>query len=165
MGAEPSATEEAALPAEEAALPAASVAEEMALPAESVAEAMAEPAESVAEEMALPAESVAEASSEEMLALAEIEGEEHVRRAYEQGRGVIFIGAHLGYWEQQGIEHAVAWKPFSIMVPRLAKVPVAGSIRPTLTGVFCASAGPAAAMAAARARRVRVVFMSSPFIV
>jgi KDO2-lipid IV(A) lauroyltransferase len=53
---------------------------------------------------------------EEMLALAEIEGEEHVRRAYEQGRGVIFIGAHLGYWEQQGIAHAVSWKPFSIMV-------------------------------------------------
>jgi KDO2-lipid IV(A) lauroyltransferase len=53
---------------------------------------------------------------EEMLALTEIEGEEHVLRAYEQGRGMIFVGGHIGYWEQQGIEHAVSWKPISLMV-------------------------------------------------
>ena len=53
---------------------------------------------------------------EEMLALTEIDGEEHVLRAYEQGRGMVFIGGHIGYWEQQGIEHAVSWKPISIMV-------------------------------------------------
>jgi len=52
----------------------------------------------------------------EMLALTEIEGEEHVLRAYEQGRGMIFVGGHIGYWEQQGIEHAVSWKPISLMV-------------------------------------------------
>jgi KDO2-lipid IV(A) lauroyltransferase len=55
-------------------------------------------------------------SREEMLALTEIEGEEHVLRAYEQGRGMIFVGGHIGYWEQQGIEHAVSWKPISLMV-------------------------------------------------
>src|SRR5262245_6361825 len=53
---------------------------------------------------------------DEMLALTEIEGEEHVLRAYEQGRGMIFVGGHIGYWEQQGIEHAVSWKPISLMV-------------------------------------------------
>jgi KDO2-lipid IV(A) lauroyltransferase len=53
---------------------------------------------------------------QEMLALTEIEGEEHVRRAYEQGRGMIFVGGHIGYWEQQGIEHALSWKPISLMV-------------------------------------------------
>jgi len=53
---------------------------------------------------------------DEMLALTEIEGEDHVRRAYEQGHGMIFVGGHIGYWEQQGIEHAVSWKPISLMV-------------------------------------------------
>jgi KDO2-lipid IV(A) lauroyltransferase len=53
---------------------------------------------------------------QEMLALTEIDGEEHVLRAYEQGKGMVFIGGHIGYWEQQGIEHAVSWKPISIMV-------------------------------------------------
>ena len=53
---------------------------------------------------------------EEMLALTEIEGEEHVLHAYAQGRGMIFVGGHIGYWEQQGIEHAVSWKPISLMV-------------------------------------------------
>ena len=53
---------------------------------------------------------------EDMLALTELEGEEHVLRAYEQGRGMIFVGGHIGYWEQQGIEHAVSWKPISLMV-------------------------------------------------
>ena len=55
-------------------------------------------------------------SPEEMLSLTEIEGEEHVVRAYERGKGMIFVGGHIGYWEQQGIEHAVSWKPISIMV-------------------------------------------------
>jgi KDO2-lipid IV(A) lauroyltransferase len=53
---------------------------------------------------------------DEMLALSEIEGEEHVRYAYAEGRGMIFVGGHIGYWEQQGIEHAVSWKPISLMV-------------------------------------------------
>jgi KDO2-lipid IV(A) lauroyltransferase len=53
---------------------------------------------------------------DEMLALTEIEGEEHVLHAYAEGRGMIFVGGHIGYWEQQGIEHAVSWKPISLMV-------------------------------------------------
>jgi KDO2-lipid IV(A) lauroyltransferase len=52
----------------------------------------------------------------EMRALSEVEGDEHVRQAYERGKGVIFIGGHFGYWEMQGITHALFWKPFSIMV-------------------------------------------------
>jgi Kdo2-lipid IVA lauroyltransferase/acyltransferase len=55
-------------------------------------------------------------TTQEMLALTEIEGEEHVLHAYAQGKGMIFIGGHIGYWEQQGIEHAVSWRPISIMV-------------------------------------------------
>jgi KDO2-lipid IV(A) lauroyltransferase len=55
-------------------------------------------------------------SRAEMLALSDVEGEAHVRRAYEQGRGMIFVGGHLGYWEMQGITHALFWKPISIMV-------------------------------------------------
>jgi KDO2-lipid IV(A) lauroyltransferase len=55
-------------------------------------------------------------STDEMLALSEVEGEAHVRHAYEQGRGAIFVGGHFGYWEMQGITHALFWKPFSVMV-------------------------------------------------
>lgn len=54
-------------------------------------------------------------SMEEMRGLMEVEGAEHVLRAYEAGRGVIFIGGHIGYWEMQGITHAVSWKPMSLM--------------------------------------------------
>jgi KDO2-lipid IV(A) lauroyltransferase len=55
-------------------------------------------------------------SNEEMLALLETEGAEHVLGAYERGRGMIFVGGHLGYWEMQGITHALCWKPISLMV-------------------------------------------------
>lgn len=55
-------------------------------------------------------------SPEEMRGLMEVEGEEHVLRAYEAGRGMIFVGGHIGYWEMQGITHAVSWKPISLMV-------------------------------------------------
>jgi KDO2-lipid IV(A) lauroyltransferase len=52
---------------------------------------------------------------DEIRALTEVEGEEHVLEAYRGGRGVVFIGGHAGYWEMQGIHHAVAWKPFSVV--------------------------------------------------
>ena len=52
---------------------------------------------------------------DELRALMEVEGDAHVQRAYDAGRGVIFVGGHIGYWEMQGIAHAVSWKPFSIM--------------------------------------------------
>ena len=55
-------------------------------------------------------------SAAEMLALSEVEGDAHVRDAYARGKGVIFIGGHFGYWEMQGITHALFWKPFSVMV-------------------------------------------------
>jgi len=55
-------------------------------------------------------------SNEEMRALSEVEGDAHVRRAYEEGRGAIFVGGHFGYWEMQGITHALFWKPFAVMV-------------------------------------------------
>jgi KDO2-lipid IV(A) lauroyltransferase len=54
-------------------------------------------------------------SPAEMRALAEVEGEERVRRAYDAGRGLILIGGHFGYWEMQGILHAVSWRPISVM--------------------------------------------------
>ena len=55
-------------------------------------------------------------SNDEMRALLETEGAENVERAYEQGKGMIFVGGHLGYWEMQGITHALCWKPIALMV-------------------------------------------------
>jgi len=41
----------------------------------------------------------------QMLARVEFEGEERVRSAYAQGRGVLFVTGHFGYWELQAIAH------------------------------------------------------------
>ena len=36
-----------------------------------------------------------------MLARVEFEGEERVRSAYAQGKGVLFVTGHFGFWELQ----------------------------------------------------------------
>ena len=40
-----------------------------------------------------------------MLARVEFEGEERVRSAYAQGKGVLFVTGHFGYWELQALVH------------------------------------------------------------
>ena len=46
-------------------------------------------------------------SNEDMLARVECHGEERARLAYAQGKGVIFITGHFGFWELQAMVHAV----------------------------------------------------------
>src|ERR1043166_9828604 len=38
-------------------------------------------------------------SDEKILSRVEFDGEERVRRAYAQGKGVLFITGHFGFWE------------------------------------------------------------------
>jgi len=42
-------------------------------------------------------------SDRRVLASAEVEGEEFIDQAYAQGRGVIYVTGHFGYWEMQAI--------------------------------------------------------------
>ena len=50
-----------------------------------------------------------------MLSYVETEGADHVARAYDAGRGMILVGAHFGYWEMQGLTHALCWKLIAVM--------------------------------------------------
>ena len=42
-----------------------------------------------------------------MLARVEFDGEERARLAYAQGKGVLFVTGHFGFWELQAMVHAL----------------------------------------------------------
>jgi KDO2-lipid IV(A) lauroyltransferase len=52
-------------------------------------------------------------SPSEMLARVEFEGDERARLAHEQGKGVLFVTGHFGFWELQAMVHA-------LRLPRMA---------------------------------------------
>src|SRR5436190_21666938 len=54
-----------------------------------------------------------------MLARVEFDGEERSRLAYAQGKGVLFITGHFGFWELQAMVHAVRVEPVSILARAL----------------------------------------------
>ena len=54
-----------------------------------------------------------------MLARVEFEGEEHVRFAYAQAKGVLFVTGHFGFWELQALVHALKLKPMTVLARAL----------------------------------------------
>ncbi len=56
---------------------------------------------------------------EKMLARVEFEGEEWVRQAYAQGKGVLFVTGHFGYWELQAMVHALRLQPMAVLARTL----------------------------------------------
>jgi len=56
---------------------------------------------------------------EEMLARVEVDGAERSRAAYAQGKGVLFVTGHFGFWELQAMVHAVQVEPVSILARAL----------------------------------------------
>ena len=58
-------------------------------------------------------------SPEGMLARVEFEGEERVRSAHAQGRGVLFVTGHFGFWELQAIVHALRLPPMTVVARAL----------------------------------------------
>ena len=56
---------------------------------------------------------------QQMLARVEFDGEERSRLAYAQGKGVLFITGHFGFWELQAMVHAVRVEPVSIVARAL----------------------------------------------
>jgi Kdo2-lipid IVA lauroyltransferase/acyltransferase len=54
-------------------------------------------------------------SPEQMLARVEVEGEERARLAYAQGKGVLFVTGHFGFWELQALVHALRVEPVGVL--------------------------------------------------
>lgn len=55
-------------------------------------------------------------SKEQICAMVALEGEEHIRRALEQGKGVLALSAHLGSFTMIGARLAAGGFPFSVVV-------------------------------------------------
>ena len=58
-------------------------------------------------------------SSDGMLARVEFDGEERVRAAYAQGRGVLFVTGHFGFWELHALVHALRVEPIAVLARAL----------------------------------------------
>ena len=58
-------------------------------------------------------------SPDAMLARIEFEGEERVRLAHAQGKGVLFVTGHFGFWELQAMVHALRLGPMAVLARSL----------------------------------------------
>src|SRR4051812_9513347 len=56
---------------------------------------------------------------EQMLARVDVECEERGRQAYAQGKGVLFVTGHFGYWELQALVHAARVEPIAVLARAL----------------------------------------------
>jgi KDO2-lipid IV(A) lauroyltransferase len=56
---------------------------------------------------------------EEMMARVDVDGEDRVRLAYAQGKGVLFVTGHFGYWEVNGLLHGLVFEPIAVMARAL----------------------------------------------
>ena len=54
-----------------------------------------------------------------MLARAEFDGEERARLAYAQGKGVLFVTGHFGFWELHAIVHPLRFEPIGVLARAL----------------------------------------------
>jgi KDO2-lipid IV(A) lauroyltransferase len=58
-------------------------------------------------------------SREQMLGRVEFDGDERMRNAYAQGKGVIFITGHFGFWELHAMVHAFHAQPIALLARAL----------------------------------------------
>ncbi len=58
-------------------------------------------------------------SREQMLARVEFDGEERARLAYAQGKGVLFVTGHFGFWELHAMVHALQIEPIGLLARAL----------------------------------------------
>lgn len=56
---------------------------------------------------------------DEMRARVVFDGEDRAHQALRQGKGVLFITGHFGFWELQGLAHALVLPPISVLARRL----------------------------------------------
>jgi KDO2-lipid IV(A) lauroyltransferase len=58
-------------------------------------------------------------SPEKILSRVEFDGEERVRLAYGQGKGVLFITGHFGFWEIHAVAHPLRFEPIGVLARTL----------------------------------------------
>ncbi|HXD74475.1 MAG TPA: lysophospholipid acyltransferase family protein, partial [Vicinamibacterales bacterium] len=58
-------------------------------------------------------------SDAQMLERVEFDGEERVRLAYGQGKGVLFITGHFGFWELHAVAHPLRFEPIGVLARTL----------------------------------------------
>jgi Kdo2-lipid IVA lauroyltransferase/acyltransferase len=63
-------------------------------------------------------------SAEQILSRVEFDGEERVRLAYGQGKGVLFITGHFGFWELHAIAHPLRFEPIGVLARTLDNAPL-----------------------------------------
>ena len=56
---------------------------------------------------------------EQILARVEFDGDERVRLAYGQGKGVLFITGHFGFWELHAVAHPLQFEPIGVLARTL----------------------------------------------
>jgi KDO2-lipid IV(A) lauroyltransferase len=56
---------------------------------------------------------------EQMMARVEFEGEDRARAAYAQGKGVLFVTGHFGFWEVHAVVHALQLQPIGVLARAL----------------------------------------------
>ncbi len=58
-------------------------------------------------------------SPAQMLERVEFDGEERVRLAYSQGKGVLFVTGHFGFWELHALAHPLCFEPIGVLARTL----------------------------------------------
>jgi KDO2-lipid IV(A) lauroyltransferase len=58
-------------------------------------------------------------SPERIQSRVEFDGEERVRLAYQQGKGVLFITGHFGFWELHAVAHPLRFEPIGVLARTL----------------------------------------------
>ena len=61
---------------------------------------------------------------DEMLARVEFVGLEHARAAFAEGKGVLFVTGHFGFWELQAMVHPLRLPPMSVLARALDNAPL-----------------------------------------
>src|SRR5262249_43553979 len=62
---------------------------------------------------------VATLSPARILASVDVDGEERLRLAYAQGKGVLFVTGHFGYWELHAMAHPLVSEPIGVLARAL----------------------------------------------
>ena len=58
-------------------------------------------------------------SSQQMLERVDFDGEERVRLAYGQGKGILFVTGHFGFWELHALAHPLRFEPIGVLARTL----------------------------------------------
>ena len=61
---------------------------------------------------------------QQILDRVEFDGEERVRLAYAQGKGILFVTGHFGFWELHALAHPLRFEPIGVLARTLDNAPL-----------------------------------------